>query len=87
MKGAVLAVAASTAVFLASLTLPVHAAADGAAIYGRCAACHTNTGAGVPGVFPPFGDNFCALARSVSVRPSAPAVVPPGGYVPHEAPR
>jgi mono/diheme cytochrome c family protein len=64
VKGAVLAVAASTAVFLASLTLPVHAAADGSAIYGRCAACHTKTGAGVPGVFPPLGEDFRAMAAS-----------------------
>lgn len=59
-----LTLAAGAAAALASLTLPVHAAADGAAIYGRCAACHTKTGAGVPGVFPPLGEDFRVLASS-----------------------
>ncbi len=58
------AFAAAAAALVASLTLPVHAAADGVAIYGRCAACHTKTGAGVPGVFPPLGEDFRTLAAS-----------------------
>jgi mono/diheme cytochrome c family protein len=61
---ALLSLAAGTAATLAGLALPVHAAADGAAIYGRCAACHTRTGAGVPGVFPPLGEDFRVLASS-----------------------
>jgi len=35
---------------------------DGAAIFTRCAACHTKTGAGVPGAYPPLGADFRALA-------------------------
>jgi len=38
------------------------AAQDGATIYNRCAACHTRTGAGVPGAYPPLGTDFRALA-------------------------
>ena len=37
-------------------------APDGATIYNRCAACHTRTGAGVPGAYPPLGADFRALA-------------------------
>lgn len=39
-----------------------HAAPDGATIYNRCAACHTKTGAGVPGAYPPLGADFRSLA-------------------------
>jgi mono/diheme cytochrome c family protein len=38
------------------------AAQDGATIYNRCAACHTRTGAGVPGAYPPLGRDFRTLA-------------------------
>lgn len=38
------------------------AAPDGKAIFTRCAACHTATGAGVPGAYPPLGVDFRALA-------------------------
>lgn len=65
---AALAVAASAAAVLIGLTLPVHAAPDGAAIYARCAACHTKTGAGVPGVFPPLGQDFRVMAASEAGR-------------------
>jgi mono/diheme cytochrome c family protein len=46
------------------LTAPALAqdAPDVAALYARCAACHTKTGAGVPGVFPPLGQDVRALA-------------------------
>ena len=54
----------SAAALLAGVTLPVHAAADGAAIFAKCAACHTRTGAGVPGVFPPLGEDFRTKAAS-----------------------
>ncbi len=62
-----LAVAAAAAL---AATLPVHAAPapppaagpDGAVLYGRCAACHTKTGAGVPSVFPPLGPDLRAMA-------------------------
>jgi mono/diheme cytochrome c family protein len=48
---------------LALLTPAVAVAApDGAAIFTRCAACHTKTGAGVPGAYPPLGADFRALA-------------------------
>ena len=63
-RAAPLFLAATAAGALVGLTLPVHAAADGAAVYGRCAACHTQTGAGVPGVFPPLGEDFRVMAAS-----------------------
>ncbi len=65
---ALLALAAGGAAALAGLTLPVHAAADGAAVYGRCAACHTKTGAGVPGAFPPLGPDVRTLATGEAGR-------------------
>lgn len=54
------------------MALPVHAAADGAAdgaaVYARCAACHTKTGAGVPGVFPPLGPDVRTMATTEAGR-------------------
>lgn len=35
---------------------------DGTLIYARCAACHTKTGAGVPGAFPPLGPDVRTMA-------------------------
>jgi len=37
-------------------------AQDGAAVFERCAACHTATGAGVPGAFPPLNRDVRTLA-------------------------
>lgn len=67
MRAAGFAIGVGAAAF-AALTLPVHAAPDGAAVYGRCAACHTKTGAGVPGVFPPLGEDFRVMASSEAGR-------------------
>lgn len=64
MRAAFLALGFAAAVLFGVLTRPVHAAADGAAVYARCAACHTKTGAGVPGVFPPLGEDFRVMAES-----------------------
>lgn len=53
--------ALSAALFL----LPAPAtsnAVDGAKIFKKCAACHTATGAGVPGSFPPLRGDFRRLA-------------------------
>lgn len=50
------------------MTSPALAAADGAAIYKRCAACHLPTGAGVPGAFPPLGADFAMLAKAPAGR-------------------
>jgi hypothetical protein len=44
------------------------AAPDGSAIYNRCAACHTQTGAGVPGAYPPLGKDFRVLATKAGGR-------------------
>ena len=63
-RAATLTGMAAAAALLGGLTLPVHAAPDGGAIYARCAACHTRTGAGVPGVFPPLGEDFRTMAAS-----------------------
>lgn len=43
-------------------------APNGAQIYTRCAACHTATGRGVPGAFPPLGADFRAQAASPAGR-------------------
>jgi len=43
-------------------------APDGAAIYKRCAACHTATGAGVPGTYPPLAADFRAQAADKAGR-------------------
>lgn len=37
-------------------------APNGASLYARCAACHTATGKGVPGVYPPLAADFRKLA-------------------------
>lgn len=52
------------ALLLLAALLPGVAHADGAAVFTRCAACHTATGAGVPGVFPPLNADFRAQAAS-----------------------
>lgn len=44
------------------------AAPDGAMVYNRCAACHTKTGAGVPGAYPPLATDFRALAAKPAGR-------------------
>lgn len=47
---------------LAVLPATAMAAADGAKVYQRCAACHLPTGKGVPGAFPPLQADVRALA-------------------------
>lgn len=37
-------------------------APDGVSIFGRCSACHTATGAGLPGAFPPLNRDVRELA-------------------------
>ena len=64
---AILTLATGAAAALAS-ALPVHAAADGATVFARCAACHTKTGAGVPGAFPPLGPDVRTMATSEAGR-------------------
>lgn len=56
-----------------ALLAPAHpvaaqAAADGAAIYKRCAACHLADGAGVPGAFPPLRADVRKLGASATGR-------------------
>lgn len=53
---------------IAALALPAVAAPDGAALFARCAACHTKTGAGVPGAYPPLGADFRGLAAKPAGR-------------------
>ncbi|WP_156397603.1 MULTISPECIES: c-type cytochrome [unclassified Sphingomonas] len=57
--GALFPIALMTAVLPTSLA---SAAADGAKVYQRCAACHLPTGKGVPGAFPPLQADVRALA-------------------------
>ena len=59
----------ATALLLAGAApRPALAAADGAAIFTRCAACHTRTGAGVPGTYPPLQADYRRLATSPAGR-------------------
>lgn len=67
-QGALLAGSLALAIGLVALN-PARAPAappapDGAAVYARCAACHTKTGAGVPGAYPPLGIDFRTLAAN-----------------------
>jgi mono/diheme cytochrome c family protein len=57
--GALLPIALMAAALPASMA---SAAADGAKVYQRCAACHLPTGKGVPGAFPPLQADVRALA-------------------------
>lgn len=40
------------------------AAADAAALYGRCSACHKATGTGTPGIFPPLAGHAAKLGAA-----------------------
>ena len=63
--------ATASSVTLATSGTPAVAQAggpNGAQIYTRCAACHTATGKGVPGAYPPLGADFRAKAASVPGR-------------------
>lgn len=57
-----------SAMVLGAVTLPASAAPDGAALFARCAACHTKTGAGVPGAYPPLAADFRTLATKPAGR-------------------
>jgi mono/diheme cytochrome c family protein len=50
------------ALLAASAGLGEDPAPDGASIFGRCSACHTATGAGLPGAFPPLNRDLRDLA-------------------------
>ena len=65
---AVLALAGAAAAVFAAAALPVRAAPDGATLYAKCAACHTKTGAGVPGAFPPLGPDVRTMATTEAGR-------------------
>ena len=56
-------VAATLAAATAAAPVP-----NGAALYARCAACHTATGKGVPGTYPPLGIDFRKLATKSAGR-------------------
>ena len=57
--------AALAAIALAALPATAgKPAPNGAQIYVRCAACHTATGAGVPGTYPPLGADFRVQAST-----------------------
>ncbi len=63
------AAAAGAAAFV--MALPANSAPpgpNGATIYGRCAACHTTTGKGVPATYPPLGVDFRKLAAKPAGR-------------------
>lgn len=68
-----------TALALAGAMLASHAAAqDGAKLYQPCKACHLASGKGVPGAFPPLGDQIAALAGSREGRAYLPLVIKRG---------
>lgn len=56
------------AFIIAALFAAPAAAADGPALYKRCAACHLPTGAGVPGAYPPLKADVRALAGKAEGR-------------------
>ncbi len=56
------------AVLAFAVPVVARAAPDGAAIFTRCAACHTATGAGVPGAYPPLNADFRSLAARAEGR-------------------
>lgn len=60
--------AAAGLALAATPVLAGDAAPDGAKVFQRCAACHTATGAGVPGAFPPLQSDFRTLASSAPGR-------------------
>jgi mono/diheme cytochrome c family protein len=68
MRWVFLLLGLAAAALFGTLTRPAHAAPDGAALFAKCAACHTKTGAGVPGVFPPLGEDFRVMAASEAGR-------------------
>ena len=68
MKLALVLTLATGAAAALAAALPVHAAPDGATVFARCAACHTKTGAGVPGAFPPLGPDVRTLATGEAGR-------------------
>lgn len=57
-----------SALTAATMSNGATAAPNGASIYNRCAACHTRTGAGVPGAYPPLNADFRALAAKPNGR-------------------
>lgn len=59
---------AAAALALSAPAVRAGAAPDGATIFNRCAACHTATGAGVPGAFPPLQADFRTLATTAAGR-------------------
>ncbi len=63
---------ASIAAILLAASVPGVASAqttpDGAKIFTRCAACHTATGSGVPGAYPPLQSDFRTLAAKAPGR-------------------
>lgn len=54
------------------------AAQDGAKLYQPCKACHLASGKGVPGAFPPLGDQIAALASNPDGRAYLPLVIKRG---------
>uniref|UniRef100_B0T7F6 Cytochrome c class I n=1 Tax=Caulobacter sp. (strain K31) TaxID=366602 RepID=B0T7F6_CAUSK len=70
--------AASAAVLTASACSAAAQSVDGAAIYNRCAACHTATGKGVPGAYPPLSLDFRQMAAKPDGRRYLVAVVTRG---------
>jgi mono/diheme cytochrome c family protein len=52
----------------AAVTAAPPVASNGATLYARCAACHTATGKGVPGAYPPLAADFRAMAAKPAGR-------------------
>lgn len=63
-----LAALAFAAVMAAPMATAGSPAPDGAKVYARCAACHTSTGSGVPGAYPPLGEDFRTQAATPAGR-------------------
>lgn len=74
----VLLLSAAATLLAATASGAAAQAVDGATVYRRCAACHTATGQGVPGAFPPLGADFRRLAATPEGRRYLVAVVTRG---------
>ncbi|WP_235528858.1 MULTISPECIES: cytochrome c [unclassified Phenylobacterium] len=71
-------IAVGAALLVACASPAAAQSANGATIYNRCAACHTATGAGVPGAYPPLGVDFRQMAAKPDGRRYLVAVVTRG---------
>lgn len=61
-------IVAFTSLLMTNSAANAQTAPNGAKIFTRCSACHTATGGGVPGAYPPLQGDFRAMAAKASGR-------------------